>query len=668
MNSLQTTGSPIGSPAYDPRTFSEITADAKASLEKLRKMISDSEAERRDEANWRREAFSPKGLKELSKQLAKGELVEAAFSSSGFNNFREYNRENSKLHGQEIIGTKTRGVEPGFVARKTWSKKDRAKLYTEGHKYHEEAVSYLSNVLHAKLERDTSLADLLLDQKIYEQVKRHIMSRFPKFSKDHYWKLHYSEPFFNGMVKTDYAQSKGLVHQLLASESRRNKNLGALTEVLANEIYNILEFGGQKLSLRLAKYQDGHPMFLLDATGVTGPNGEKFQTLADSRALLQGPMSEGRIKNNMLPCPDSPDIYVPINERQLGSALLKSLLMGDRDKVGPDGGNIGYIVAGNQAILMNIDPGKSFEESCFWRPDRMREINIYSDCNFDQMVSWSDKAITLGYKNFSVFCDTTLADKMHGMRDILKHWGEVEKLFEKYINFFKECEADLDPEQYRCGENPMWVYLENQFKRLEHRKNMFERILGDRLKLSDDELNLLDNLEKLCSPTSKKAYVTARKDDATGKYIGEGFNWKDDVWCEVIDLKHLRIVDPKINRTEFYFNKSENGICPVFVSKNSAHKKEVIDTWNRFRSYLIERKDALSNLVKEKISVSNGSYFFINLDAKELLKIFSEENIHDYKQKCQKDAFEANKEKELEKTFKAIQDRNEMLLDVFYRF
>lgn len=501
----------------------------------------------------------PGGLKGLAHQVELNPLpyVEAKFSFEGRGELRTYDTSSAQLFGQEIIRTKDRGVEPGFIARKRWTKQDDKKLFDKGHKFHREATKFIGDVNEVKK-----------DARLYQRVTEHLMGVFNKFKKEHWWKLHYAEPLF-GRVMIDRAQAKHAIHRLSTAERPREKNISALMEVLSNDIFNILDFGGQKLTLRLSKYENGDPMFLLDGTEVVGPNGEQFQTLNKYQSILKGPKWQGRIQGNMLKDPATGQM-VPIDEKKLGSALMKALLLGDRDKVGRLGENLGYVVVDGKAILMNIDPGKSLEKPCWWRVDRMvgyvlrnrkyekRKIksDIRTDAIFDPSITPKD-LLTGGYKNFTVFNDTQLADRIQGFKDVREKWPQIAALFTQYMTFFKEHEAVLDPHR-SFWEKPIHQELREEFDRLEARAVMFLDILGERAKLSPDELNFLDNLEKLTSPTTKKAPVKGKEQE--------------------MELKYLRIIDPQKNRIEWSVDKSKGNPLFTFEAKNQKEYDRIAST------------------------------------------------------------------------------------------
>ena len=61
-----------------------------------------------------------------------------------------------------------------------------------------------------------------------------------------------------------------LVHQWSSSGTRREKNLGAMLETLANDVYKLLKLDSQDLCLRKAQYSDGYVKLLLETKFVEG--------------------------------------------------------------------------------------------------------------------------------------------------------------------------------------------------------------------------------------------------------------------------------------------------------------------------------------------------------------------------------------------------------------
>jgi hypothetical protein len=397
--------------------------------------------------------------------------------------------------------------EPEFG--KKWSNKDTAKLNKVGSDYYKCAIEYLETKYQI---RENSLLLLSTAQSgksiplskiisligkeeddVLQKVKSHIMGNL--------WKVY---------IPTERAVKKfgkvgGKIYQSSTAETAREKNYSAITEALANDIYTALNFGGQKLTLRQSQYESGYPKLLLDGTEVQGSQGEQFST-------LEGYIKKGRLVGNAIHHKDG-NIY-PVDTKQLASYLIKSLLMGDRDKVGSAGANVGFVIENGKAVIMNIDPGKAMPskpskgpESVGGKTDLMEFRNLNSDFSFDNTDATFADRRAKGYKNFTIFSDTTLAEKMYGMREVIENWDKVVDIFDKYLKFFDRHDK-TDPLDF--GKE-----IEETFVRLRNRKKYFEEVFADRLKMQrlnergvvaqDDEmLEVLDNLEKLTSNTRAK--------------------------------------------------------------------------------------------------------------------------------------------------------------------
>jgi hypothetical protein len=430
------------------------------------------------------------------------------------------------------------GVEPGFEAFKRWNSSDDLKLNDPTHHFYEQANRYINNRLTFDLDfqkakkeiqetqtniNQNEILDKLRNHPILKQtIQRHLVLINRKFHKRHYIKLNYSQPGPDGKVKIPFYRAKAprifgslgkLLHQYSTVSTPREKNFGAVTEAIANDIFSTLELGGQKLKLIQAYYPDGSIKLLLDGTEVSGPNGEKFLT-------LEGQIKQGYLDGNEVVGADGQ--RYPFDDCDLGRHKIKALLLGDRDKVGTTGGNIGFVIVNGKARLMNIDPGKSldlpqnltqddrpkrksfssfahfllskifFEVKLFLigSTNLMTQVNLRTNLSFEQPnCTLLDKARG-GYHNYSIFDDANLSEKMEGMRTILKNWNQVEHIFDCYIKEFSKPGA-LD---FRSDLLLMKKYLVD-------RKNYFIKVLAERLALNNEQLDFLEHIEKLTSHT-----------------------------------------------------------------------------------------------------------------------------------------------------------------------
>lgn len=366
-----------------------------------------------------------------------------------------------------------------------------------------------------------------------------------KFQKPHFVKLDYNEPDQAGLVKIPMGRAKGItfIHKMIHRNSTagtiKEKNLAAVTEALSNDIFQALGVESQKLKIIDAKYTQGEHKLLLDGTYASGPKGESFST-------FEGSIRSGKLKGNCVVDPDTEEL-IPIDEKDLAATKITALFMGDRDKIGSKGANIGYVVKMEDgkkiAKLMNIDPGKSLEivedfapskENSstigyfikkllyplrfylFGKTDRMKQHNIHNNFSFDQPDATIPDKIMKGYKNFTIFDDTTLAEKMEGVKRIKDNWGQIETIFDNYsTELAKKTAAD--------GKLPNELDFVDEItsmrKLLTDRRKYILDVFADRLVLNNQELTILDHLEKLTSPTKDR--------------------FKDK--GEVIKLKHLQV-------------------------------------------------------------------------------------------------------------------------------
>lgn len=515
-------------------------------------------------------------------------------------NQEAYQKEN--VIGKKYIyqGNKKRGVEPGFEAKKNWKASDERKLNNPQHKYYTQANKWIENKLKEEGNNEVKeaanrlgyeppltdaqkidqkvLDNLRQDPEIRSKIKEHFILSNKKFAKTHYVKLDYSPPDASGKVAIPIERAKGplgpigkKIHQMGTADTPKEKNLGAVMEAMSNDIFTALDFGGQKLKLVRAQYEDGTPKLLLDGTHVEGPSGEKFATL---KGQIVSGKKNGRIEGNQVRVDGK--LY-PIDTQNLGESKIKALLMGDRDKIGGEGDNLGYVIIktpeGEKARLMNIDPGKSLEaapslsqnqrpvrdestsflrhlfNSIFFEikffflgsTDRMTQKNLHSNFAFDQPLSTLKDIAQKGYKNYTIFDDTLLSEKMVGMRKIIDNWDQVNKIIDAYIS---EFDGSLHPDL-----NFKEQLIEAK-QRLNDRKEYFLDVFKDRINLSGPELDLLDNMEKLTSSTTNHA----------GKKQG-------------VHLHHLAVIQP--TRKEWKMVKANGLYTLSFQGKDEKEFQKV---------------------------------------------------------------------------------------------
>ena len=327
------------------------------------------------------------------------------------------------------------------------------------------------------------------------------MANEKKFQKMHMIKLDY--------VETDMTTKKGEIHVRIPSDkqkfplhreftaqTRDSANRSAVRETMANDLMSALGVHSQKLKLLPTEYADGHPKLLLDGTFATGPQGGQFSD-------FDGHLEDGfivKLKANGKPETDARGHYIlDTSINQLGRNKIHMLAMADRDALGSSGGNKGF--ADNTFI--GIDPGHALEENLLGRTG-----DVHSDFSFDQ----PSKIEKRGYKNFTIFDQQPLSEKMEGVRKMkeLRDSGADVAIFDDYADKF---DGTHNPQLNFAGEiNGMkagWIQRRDDIlgvfaERLAVDDFQFQKGASpDRQKeLANKTLDILDNLEKLTSKTS----------------------------------------------------------------------------------------------------------------------------------------------------------------------
>lgn len=379
------------------------------------------------------------------------------------------------------VKNKNKGVEPGFQARKHWTLSDERKRLDPNHKFFHQARAFID-----QYQRDQQALPT------EDQVRQHLQALNPKFQKIHFIKLDYADPKRKGGKVYLGARAKNWIHNLWTAARPQHKNFLAVKECLVNELLDLMAIQTPKTKLIHSRYQDGTSKILIDSTEVMGPHREPFHDYKDD------------LKDGILP--DNKAGGAPIEP--LGRYLIPMLVIADRDAVGTDGSNIGYVVntKTRQAEFWKIDVGKALppRPNSPLETDLMRFINVHADASYDQPVRPIDW-MTKGYRNFSVFEDCPLSEKIRGVR-LLKNLAETGAdlaLFDAYAQYF-----DQDGRQH-----PELNFGDKirELKQLYHyRRDAVLAEFRERLPLTAVQLDTLDHLEKLTSRTTEIS--------ETGKY------------------------------------------------------------------------------------------------------------------------------------------------------
>lgn len=475
----------------------------------------------------------------------------------------------TKFEDGEIIGDYYRyvrdkrfGVEPGFEAVKIWKATDDDKLIDPNHKFNQEALSYVEKQLadqnlefveayrevtgfgdneHFKsLDPDSKqkiLKQFIQSPEIKTVIIKHLQNTFSKFTNLHYVKLNYRLEEKNGdqsiayedadktqmvnrkvMLPTERAIGGSSVskniYRWMNAETIREKNWGAVKEYAANKLYNAMAFQETptKIKMVYSRYEDGTPKLLLDGTHIKGPGGEKFETFRD-QIVEREQIHYGRIIGNQIKS-EKGELY-DIDEGQLAAVGLSAGVLGDWDKVGPRGDNLGYVLIEKEgrkiAQIRNLDPGKAMPKQegmsaanlfkriinrlfMFLLGDTDVSRRILSNAAFEIPSSTLKEKILGGYRNFSIFHDTTMNDRVEAAKYILAQRGAYDKIFDELE---KEFGATVKDDPALHFETEIKEMRRDFFERLEY----LESVVQENVALSPEQRDVLDSLEKLTSPT-----------------------------------------------------------------------------------------------------------------------------------------------------------------------
>lgn len=192
----------------------------------------------------------------------------------------------------------------------------------------------------------------------------------------------------------------------------------AVTEAFANDISMV--FCPTPEHLFICK-QEGRDVVFLNATRLD-PGFDDFQ----GRLEMDGVFFQGTIARKS----EEEEVKEQKHDKRhvklsssteiqgLGEAYALAIALCDRDRVGPTGGNYGSKRVGDVQCFMNIDLGNAFGDSSVIP-------TLQPDFSFEQPGKGLPMAVRRHkmYRNFSIFKDTTLADKMKGLHLLCRYAG-----------------------------------------------------------------------------------------------------------------------------------------------------------------------------------------------------------------------------------------------------
>lgn len=480
------------------------------------------------------------------------------------------------LNGYRVLGDKAKGVEPGFTALKDWHPTDDDKLQRPGHAFNTAACNWVADQLltnlgaerphllrtlqdaaatlvnagslsaaQADMVKDMgnlsnptallrcpdkelvrqiahqALGDIMADRdswegaSLYQGLKDHLMETQLKFTEKHYIKLDFYEAnklFGKYTLPHDRAKKVKTVHQLFKLESPKSINRGAVNEKLANDLMAAFGMKTQKLDIIQARYADGTPKLLLDSTHIEGFNDfDNKEKASEGKVYIKDgvlvsnppvtymekssdPNQPGIARTHF---PGPPKLHTGM--QNLGQNKVFLLLLADRDALGSKGGNKGYV--GDQFFA--IDPGHALKEKLL-----IKRGDVHSDLSFDPASRRPDQ----DYKNFSIFDQSTFAEKMQGVRQLQQLNGSDEKIFDDFAQIYNK---ENNGEALDFAEQLLQTKQQYIGRRDDILQTFASRLAVDNYDFGlaadadpalqseyrDATLNLLDGLEKLTSTT-----------------------------------------------------------------------------------------------------------------------------------------------------------------------
>lgn len=513
----------------------------------------------------------------LSRIFKRMDTQQASFGPQFGVRFASKAAPGTTLNGYRVLGDKAKGVEPGFTALKDWHPTDDDKLQQPGHALHSAGRDWVAGQLLTNLgaeraqlvlalqkgmatltnegglsagqaamvkgmgnlsdptallrctDRDLvrdiahhALGEIMAQRDsaecapLYQSLKDHLMETQLQFTEKHYIKLDYYEANKSlvGNYTIPYAKTKAifsmpvvgnLLHKLGKSISPREINQGAVNEKLANDLMGVLGMKTQTLDLVKSTHADGTPKLMLDSTHIQDFNdfdGEKNATKG-SVYIQHGVL----VKNSRLPTDlpgefnGPPQLHSGIEE--LGDKKVMLLLLADRDALGSKGGNKGYV----DKQFFAIDPGHALEEKLL-----SKRGDVKSDLSFDPASAIGPK----DYKNFSIFDQSTFAQKMEGVRKLQQLQGRDSALFDEYAKQYgpENGSKALDFREQLLTTQAQYIGRRNDIlQTFSSRLAVDNYRFGDEIdnnpelkrNYRDQTLNLLDGLEKLTSTTVGRA-------------------------------------------------------------------------------------------------------------------------------------------------------------------
>ena len=412
---------------------------------------------------------------------------------------------------------------------------------------------------------------------------------FAHYSERHIVKLDYNESdnTITGAHRTPERTKlkQGVFYHFFRTTTTQDANVGAVSEVLANDLMARTGIPSQTLVLRQAGWSDGKSKLLLEGTMAKG--------YSDLDSFLR----DGRLVQT-----DGTRLQL----QDMGKYKIMLLLFGDRDGVGSRAQNKGCV--GNQFFA--IDPGHSLEG---------KKLTFSTDFSFTANDN---------FKNYSIFDDTPRAEKFRGVLDIRTNLVQsltpnvvlrphVSKNFEQYRELARTQDKDTCKEMLKHideMEREFIGRIKDICDTFQSQLALYDAIAGDGsdptlVRDAEAAIEAEATLEKLASPTTCKSRN------------GE------------VQLRHLEVA-PK-DRRPATIRRNDNGSYTVTLGKvKQTEHADLVNKLTGLFTSVPEHVDLGSHIQTQAQYDEKGETVTLQLDAaqfNEFIHGLKEEDVYNLK-------------------------------------
>jgi len=281
-------------------------------------------------------------------------------------------------------------------------------------------------------------------------------------------------------------------------------NFAAVREVLGNDMARAYGIKTQTQFLYPGQFEDSTKLLLTTGLWVKGAK-DLGGTNGD---CLAGDKGDNKYLVKKVKMPFQNISYLSDNSvKNLADKICLLLTQYDWDAIGSKAQN--KLRLGDEFI--GIDFGKAYEEN----DDLVKYIGPYFQINHPKCQ----------FKNFSIFYDSTLSEKLKGIIKLIKWKGDIsnidrrildsygtdfvqeldqivektdEIIFDDYLKCFKDIGANLDKDSLNAKIcEHIITQIENTKKKAINSRNAFIDKFQHYLQITQPEVNLLENLEKV---------------------------------------------------------------------------------------------------------------------------------------------------------------------------